>query len=119
MVRGTAALIKSGQHEQALAEVDACLEAPLEGLALAIAHNARGDCLRALDRIDQAIAAYEAALVVRPHHPPAKLGLFHCYEAQERWQDAYDALLDVLAERPEARASYEADLRRMCAKIRD
>jgi tetratricopeptide (TPR) repeat protein len=115
----TAALIKSGQHEQALAEVNACLEAPLEGLALAIAHSARGDCLRALDRIDQAIAAYEGALVVRPHHPPAKLGLFHCYEVQERWQDAYDALLDVLAERPEARASYEADLRRMGAKIRD
>jgi tetratricopeptide (TPR) repeat protein len=115
----TAALSKSGQHERALAEIDACLEAPLKGLALAIAYDTRGDCLRALDRVDQAIAAYEAALAARPYYPPAKLGLFHCYEAQARWQDAHDALLDVLAEWPETRATYEADLRRVGAQIRN
>ncbi|MFO7564272.1 MAG: tetratricopeptide repeat protein [Enhygromyxa sp.] len=117
LLRATA-LAESGQREQALAVIDACIEAPLKGLALASALDARGDCLRALNRIDQAIAAYEGALAARPHYPLAKLGLFRCYEAQERWRDAYNALLDVLAEWPEARADYEADLRRVGAQIR-
>ena len=76
-----------------------------------LAHYYLGLILRNLDRLDEAAAAYEAALLHRPDLVEAHNNLGYLRELQERWQDAVGHYRDALELDPTFELSREALLR--------
>lgn len=110
-----------GRYEDALEVVDgvlAALQPRRDKLTRVHAMVERGRCLRGLDRHDEAMATYRAALELHPRSPGAHLGLMRCHEHEQRWQQAYDAALDAIAEDPRLQTQFEADVRRLGALAR-
>lgn len=93
-----------GDVEQATRLVSrAATEAAASGFPDEVAfYNVQlGDLDRALGRLPDAAAAYEAALAALPGHPAASVGLAHVREAQGRRDEAISLVEDAVARLPQ------------------
>jgi len=83
------ALLASGQHEKALSVADSMLkEHPESGAMLA----ARGECLAALGRSDEAQQALRRVLAKEPRRADASLSLAKVLAGQRRGDEAHEVL---------------------------
>lgn len=60
-------------------------------------HNSLGLCLKAMDRVDEAVHAYRRALEIRPFYFQAALNLGDALQALDKWEEAMHEFRKVAA----------------------
>ena len=112
ILRRATLLALQGRHEEALAGFEKVLALPGEsGSVVARAHVLRGDSLRQLDRPDEAVAAYDRAIALRPQFADAWLGRGLALRNLGDFDDAlddFDSAIRLNPQHIEARLSRSA-----------
>ena len=88
-----------GNHAEAVRQIDLALK--INPKAAAVAHNNRGVALKALGRLDEALASYDKALALRPDYAEAFNNRGVALKALGRLDEALASYDKALAVRPD------------------